>query len=464
MEQSSAAVPGYERTEEEIEIDLLGLLWAFLRNWHWIACAMILAGTLAGLFCRFVIPPSYRADASLCITNHDTMISLQDLQLNTALTKDYEHIIKSRHVLLEVIDNLGMELSYQELCNMVETRNPEDTHIVVIEVTAPVAEDAVTIANEILQVSNEEIYKVLGSNEPSILDKSSAEFARDVKPSVLKYALIGMLMGAMLVCGVITLRVMMDTTVKTGDDVTKWNGLPVIAEIPVYKHGAKKRKREESWPLELPFATAEAITQLRINVTDSGKDVRAIAVTSSDEHDGKSFCSFELAQSLAQIGKKTILVDCDMRKSVLRERMGMTEPMQGLSEYLSGNAGAEEIIYHTNIPNLDIIFSGKMVPNAAALLSSSMLGKLYKELRKEYVYVIADTPPADIVGDASLISAKCDGTIVVVESGDTDRRELESTKKKLEKVEANILGVVVNKIDVGKNSYYSHHYYKKYEY
>ena len=214
-------------------IDLLELFYAFRRRWWAIlACAVIFGGVL-GAYCQFFIPASYQADASIYITSSDSLISFSDLQLSSALTQDYENIIKSRHVLVEVINNLGLKVDYDTLNSMVSVTNPEDSHIIQINVTCEVPQDAVTIANEVMHVSVEEIYKIIGSGEPSVLDESEAEYVTDVKPSTLRYAGMGALLGLVLSCGLIAIRVIMDTSVKTEEDVTSWLGLPVLAVIPV---------------------------------------------------------------------------------------------------------------------------------------------------------------------------------------------------------------------------------------
>ena len=117
-------------------------------------------------------------------------------------------------------------------------------------------------------------------------------------------------------------------------------------------------------------------------------------VTSAFENQGKSFISFHLAYSLSQVGKRVLLVDTDMRKSVLQRRMGLDGVKLGLSEYLSGNAELGQVIYDVGLPNMHVLFSGKLVPNASALLSAKWLRQHFAiQLRDSYDYVIFDTPP-----------------------------------------------------------------------
>lgn len=444
----------------EDTIDLLEILFAFRRRWFAIVLAMLLFGAAFGAYGRFLVPDSYQADASLCITNSDTVISLSDLQVGTALTADYEAIIKSRVVLNKVIDNLDMGLTYSELYDMVTVSNPSDTHIIKIQVLSGDPDDSVTIANEVLYVSESEIYQVLGSSEPTILDVAEAAYVKNTKSSTASYILKGMLLGMVLVCALITISVITDTSLKGEEDIQRWCGLPVIGTIPDYK--GKKKKTKVSWPVELPFHAAEAVYQLRTNIMYSGKNVKLISVTSAHENEGKSFVAFELAYSLAQVDKRTLLIDTDIRKSVLQARMGLEGVKLGLSEYLSGNAEIGQVIYDVDIPNLHVLFAGKLVPNASALLSAEWLGALVKEVRDSYDYIIFDTAPIGVVGDAAIVSSVTDGTLVVIENGMTTRRALNQVKADLKVVNANILGVVQNFVGGKQDSKYSSYYYGRY--
>lgn len=226
--------------DDEITIDLMELLYAWKRHWLIILICTAVLGLVLGGYCQFLVPDSYQADASLYITatqnNDQTNVSYTNLQTSAALTKDYESIIKNRYVLMQVIDNLGLKVDYDELYDMITVTNPEETHIIQISATCELPDDAITIANEVMDVSSDQIYKIIGGSEPTVV--SEAMYAEDVKPSTLKYALIGALAGLVLSCGIIAVRVILDNTIKTEDDVTSILELPVLATVP--KNSSKK--------------------------------------------------------------------------------------------------------------------------------------------------------------------------------------------------------------------------------
>lgn len=216
------------------------------------------------------------------------------------------------------------------------------------------------------------------------------------------------------------------------------------------------------------FVLKEAYKSLRTNILFCGKDIKVIAVTSCAPNEGKSNVSFNIAKSLADDGKKVIYIDADLRKSVTLSRLKVGKKVIGLSHFLSGQNNLEEVIYATNVDNLDMIFAGVEPPNPAELLGNRLFSEAVEGLREAYDYIIIDTPPVGSVTDCSIISRVCDGIIMVVASGSTNIKMARNVKNQLEKTGCKILGAVLNKVDTKKKEYYSGYYgagyysYKKY--
>ena len=237
MEKRPAA---YSAQEEETEIDLLEIFYLLRSKWKEIFLAVLVGALIFGAYHTFLIKPSYQADASIYITNNDSMITFSDLQLSAALTDDYANIIKSRTVLNRVIDELDLNLNYEELGELVDVENPESTHIVDIKVTCDDPEMSRNITNALLNISVSQIYQIIGSSEPTVIDYSVAEAVQDVTPGLLKYLAIGGLLGAFIMCAIYVLRMLMDSTMKSDEDVEKYLHLPVLAAVPYYKEGKRK--------------------------------------------------------------------------------------------------------------------------------------------------------------------------------------------------------------------------------
>ena len=211
------------------------------------------------------------------------------------------------------------------------------------------------------------------------------------------------------------------------------------------------------------FLTNESFKTLRTNIMFCGSDIKVIVITSSRENEGKSVISAEIAKSMAVANKKALLIDADMRKSVMLHRNSTSQNFYGLSEFLSSQAELENVLYSTQDPLFDVIFSGHFPPNPVELLSSDRFNKLIKDAREIYDYIIIDSPPLGSVIDSAVIATQCDGSIMVITTGVVTIKEGLEVKQQLEKSGCKILGAVLNDV-YGKNTKYNKKYYKKYEY
>ncbi|MGN0423503.1 MAG: polysaccharide biosynthesis tyrosine autokinase [Lachnospiraceae bacterium] len=211
---------------------------------------------------------------------------------------------------------------------------------------------------------------------------------------------------------------------------------------------------------ELDYSSIESYKSLRTNLQFCGNDKKVIAITSCTPNEGKSSVTMNLAVSLAEAGKKVLLVDADLRKSVLVGRMKIRDEVKGLSHFLSRQESLLDVICSTNVKNLHIIFAGPVSPNPAELLGSTVFAEMLKSLRKAYNYILIDCPPLGSVIDGAIITDRCDGSIMVIESGAISYRFARDVKRQLEKCSCPILGVVLNKMDISKQGYYGKYYGK----
>lgn len=208
---------------------------------------------------------------------------------------------------------------------------------------------------------------------------------------------------------------------------------------------------------EKGFLYEESMRMLRTNLQFSGGNLRVILFTSSIQDEGKSETSFQLAISFAKLDKKVLYVDADMRKSVFTSRYQIKENVQGLSQYLSGQ-NTEDIVYKTNIENMDVVFAGPYAPNPAELLYENKLDEFIKKQRLQYDYIIIDAPPLANIVDAAVIGRCVDGAVIVVKSATVSQRMVKRVKDQLEKVNCKIIGAVLNGVEMKKNSYHYKYY------
>ena len=448
---------GDRMINEETEIDLLELIFVLKEKWWMILAAGVLGFVLAAAFSVFFITPQYQSTSQMYVLSKETTLnSLADLQIGSQLTKDYKVMIQSRPVLEEVIEKLGLNINYKQLRKKLKVDNPLDTRILSLTVTDPDPENAKEIVNQIAVSSSKYIGDLMEVVPPKIIELGIAPEEKS-GPSIKKNALMGAILGIFLISGIIIAIELLDDSVKSEEDLEK--NLKRINNL----RGGDMEILFNLDGMEKGFLYEESMRMLRTNLQFSGANIKVVLFTSSIQAEGKSETSFQLAMSLAQIDKKILYIDADMRKSVFTTRYHIKESVEGLSQFLSG-MNTEDIIYTTNIRNLDVVFAGPYAPNPAELLYESRLDEFIKAQREVYDYIIIDTPPLTNIVDAAIIGRCVDGAVIVVKSSTVSQRMVKKVKDQLEKVNCRILGAVLNGLEMKKSSYHYKYYGDYYSY
>lgn len=226
--------------EETQEIDLLLLFNALRRHILIIIAVALLFALGAGIVCQFFITPLYTSTTSVYLVSaNDSLLSLADIQLSSNIAPDYVDIIKSRSLLEHIISEMELEYTYEELYENVDVVNPTDTHIIKITVTDPSPKLAKNIANNLTTYAVEQISMIMEVSVPYIYDYAIA--AEDPSfPSLTKTVVIAFVLGAVLAAGVIIFIAVMDTTVKTAEDIEQRCGMVTLTKV--YYEGGKKKK------------------------------------------------------------------------------------------------------------------------------------------------------------------------------------------------------------------------------
>lgn len=216
---------------------------------------------------------------------------------------------------------------------------------------------------------------------------------------------------------------------------------------------------------ESRFDIKEAYNELRTNISFSipKKGCKVICITSAVASEGKSTTSANNAITFAKGGKKTILIDCDLRKPKIDKILKIKNEI-GISNFLVSSSEIDEIVNRNVVENLDVITSGSIPPNPVELLSSERMTEIINVLSQDYDYIFIDAPPVTVVTDAVLISKVCDGVIIVVRQGVIDNKILIDAVKKLEFANAKIIGFVLNDVASSKHGYGNYKYSGKYRY
>lgn len=212
------------------------------------------------------------------------------------------------------------------------------------------------------------------------------------------------------------------------------------------------------------YRLTEGLNQLKTNLAFCGKDIKVITITSSVPNEGKSSVAFDLSKTMAEGGKKILMVDVDLRKSVLAAKYHIQGIDKGLSHYLTGQAEIEDIIYETETEGFYLSVAGPLSPDPTSLLDSDQFQKFIDKVREDYDYVIIDAPPLGVVIDAAIIGKYCDGAVLVIEQGVIKRKVVQDVIKQLKRGKVRILGAVLNKVDERIGAYGAYDYKYSYSY
>ena len=232
--------------DDEIEIDLLELLGEFRRKIWIILGTIILFGSAVGAFSAFVLTPQYKSTAMVYILSKETTLtSLADLQIGSQLTQDYKIIVTSRPVISEVIDKLKLDISYENMVSKITINNPNDTRILSITAQDPDPVMAKDIADSVAKTSSEYIGDIMEMVPPKVIEEGTVS-DKKASPSNGKNAMIGAMLGIVLVCGLTVVEELLNDTIQTEEDVEKYMGLTVLASVPLREGEAEENKNEQT--------------------------------------------------------------------------------------------------------------------------------------------------------------------------------------------------------------------------
>ena len=207
---------------------------------------------------------------------------------------------------------------------------------------------------------------------------------------------------------------------------------------------------------------SEQYRTIRTNIEYSNVDqnTKTILVTSSDKNEGKTTTVSNLAVSFANLNKKVLIIDCDLRNPSIHKMFKLNN-VYGLTDVLAKDKAVDKCIQETELENLYVLTAGAIPPNPAEILSSEKMKNLIEDLKNIYDYIFIDTPPIGLVTDAGVLSSFTDGVVLVVKSESVEKKYLEETKKKLDAVDARILGAILNSYKSEQKDYDYYSYYGK---
>ena len=445
---------------------------------HWLAIVLMTAiGVAAGYGWTLLQTPVYTASASGYVASQqseDVGISTIGDNLARSRVQSYLDIAGWRAVAENAIDELGLDTTPEELVTRVTAENPEDTVVMKITAEASTPTDARELAQAWIQGMIIEIDAIegdgtKGSAPVQVVAGDSASLPSSPSfPDVQTALLVGGILGLGFGIAFAMIRTVSDRRIRTADDVEQKTGVAVVGTIPIVS-GLDADNRlidsiEKSGKMSL-FAVSEALRSLRTNLQfmDVDHPPKTIVVTSPLPGDGKSTIACNLALTLAAAGTTVVLVDGDLRRSMVAKTMGLPDGA-GLSDVLAGRASLAEVLQRTpRSGNLLVLAAGSVPPNPSEVLGSERMHTLLADLTK-HATVIIDAPPLLPVTDGAVLTHQADGALVVVTLGKTTHDLLDKALDTLRKARGRALGVVLNKTPLrgADASPYSYDYRREY--
>ena len=291
------------------------------------------------------------------------------------------------------------------------------------------------------------------SNNLRVLDRAPLP-QMPIRPRPILNLLIGVMLGLLLGVGTVFFLDYMDNTVRTSEDVERYLKLNILAVVPRDNDATRR-------------AVREAYQTLRTSLLFSRKarTANAVLVTSAGPQEGKSCTSVNVARTLANAGEKVVIIDCDLRRPTVHQWLKLSKD-QGITNYILSTEGDDWRTYlkTTDQSNLYALTSGPIPPNPADVFGHERFKRLLKELRQEFDWVFVDSPPAVSLADAMILASLCDMVAFVVKHNENDKDLIRRCVGDLRKINANVIGAVLNNIDLERSDYKDYYYVGYYYY
>lgn len=445
-------------------MDIRDILNILRRSWILIT-ATTLAGLLLGGAASMLAKPTYTAETQLFVAIQGSG-SIQELQqgnsFGQARVQSYVKTIDSPIVLQPAIDSLGIGITSEELAGRIKASSDINTVLISISVNdnSPVQAAALAqaIADSLIKTVDMLEKPKTGGVSPvsmSVIKPAKAPVAPSA-PNTRLNLLLGLVVGLVVGIGCGVLKSVLDNRIRSEQDLRRITDVPLLGAI-AFEEDASRKPLLTQVGQQSP--RAESFRRLRTNLQFANVAGRAktVLVTSSLPGEGKTTTATNLAIALAQAGQSVCLVDADLRRPMVGEYLGL-ERNAGLTTALVASADVGDLIQHWGDDHLYVLTSGQVPPNPSELLGSSEMKLLIGRLEDAFDTVVIDAPPLLPVTDAAVLSQHVGGVVVVVGTEKLKQQDLEKSLTALELVDANVLGIVLNRLPAKSQESYTYSY------
>lgn len=411
----------------------------------------------------FSLPKTYSTTSYLLVNSKAGGSAFEATQVNDVITKTYAELLQTRNTADLVARALPFPMTGSALQTAVSVQPVAQSQLLDITAQGTSPDRARTIANTYASQFIASVAQRASSNNSTTvsLAEPAARITTPTSPRPNLYLLIGALLALAAGVSCALLRQRLDQRLVIDETTTEIFGLPVIGRIPERSTSRiRSLRRAEEEEEELSSVPDEAFRLVLANLgfVNHGERPASIAVVSAGPAEGKTTCAIAVSQAATEIGAEVAVIDADLRKPGLTERLASGSRRPGLSNFLARSTPAPLADFITELPDsrLRLVPSGPVPPNPAALLSSKALADFDRRAQRTFDFIVYDTPPLSVAADASLVAARAGGVVLVLDARKTRRSAVLNAVDQLERAEVKILGVVVNRVAENLGAYYGY--------
>ncbi len=434
----------------------LSRYFGILKRWWWLLAAATVIAGVAAFFVTRRIQPTYRATATILINQvqQPGTLAYNDVLTSERLTQTYKTLVTTRPVLQAAVqsDRAG-GITEAQLARKVSASVVANTQLVTISVTDHDPDRAAVLTNLVLLafVQQTTFQTPAAPNATQVVESAVAPTS-PISPNMKLNVALAAMVGLLLAGGLVFLLEYLDDTLKSPEDVQATSGLPALGEVRRWHvdrgqfHLAQRGGKHSE---------AEAYAVLRTNVQFSTLHHAAdvILITSANPGEGKSTTAVNYAIAVAETGKRVAIVDTDLRRPSLHRAFGADNATGLTTALLKGALLDDRVLRPTFHPNLLLVTAGPLPPNPAELLDWPGFTALLNHIKESVDLVVLDSPPVLAVADARLLAARAGATIMVVDAARTRAKSLNEALLALQRANANVIGVVLNKVRKNRGAY-----------
>lgn len=433
---------------------------------HWLlAVSLLLLGLAGAAVLSWLTPPAYAASTQLFVSTPNTAdvsTAYQGNLFSQQRVSSYAELLRGEEISSRVVENLGIDMTAEELSDRISVAVIPDTVILQATVTDSSPERAQEFATALgvqFPTLVEELERPPGQPAAPVkltVVQTAKLPTTPVEPNIIRNIAGGLILGLLAGLGAAILRDRLDNTIKAAEVAYEISGATALGAV-LFNNDLAKRPAGRAGSVHQ--GVAESYRQIRTNLqfVDVDNPPRVLVITSSVSGEGKTTTAINLALVLSQSGQRVCLVEGDLRRPQLAAYLPIVGGA-GLTNILAGSAGIGDVVQPMGDGKLSVLAAGAHPPNPSELLSSALMRSVIQELRDLYDFVIVDSPPLLPVTDGAVLARAADGAVIIARHGVTQCSQLALAVDSLRKIDANILGTVMNMVPAKESEGYGYGY------